>query len=359
MKNSVVWRSAFAALLASACSQGNGEQLGSTKQELDVGDSHLLAVVGGGGLRHSLRTGEAGTPWGDVESAAGEIGTVARVAAVDAGHLQVVAMTNFGKMFHSLRNVDTGAWTPFSDVALVAGNIGTVTSVSLAQSLLNKVYLCATSGDGRAWLAARRVDGSWEGFQPLKVLTNSDPGTFNSISCAIHGVDGPDFQNGFSVYHDNLHVVATTTAGRVFHALKQGNNAWTAFGDVSAATGSTSSYFDVDASVDDGFDLHVVATGSGRQHHTIRNHLDGSWKPFGDIASVAGDPGREGRGAVGVIFNSLHVYVVTNTGGLFRAIRLPGGNIWNNYIDMKNGSAESMVDVAFAPHAFPPIEILR
>ena len=348
------------ALLSCACSQGNGEELGSTKQELTLGDSHVLAVVAGGGLRHSLRTGEVATPWGDVESAAGEIGTVARVAAVDYAGLQVVALTNVGKMFHSVRDSTTGAWTPFVNPALVAGNIGTVTAVSLAGGIQNKAYLCATSGDGQAWLAARRVDGSWEAFQALKPLTKSDPGTFNSIACTVQGVNGPDLnQNGFFADHDNLHVVATTTAGRVFHALKEGNKAWTAFGNVSTATGSTSSYFDVDASVDDNFDLHVVATGAGRQHHTIRNHLDGSWKPFGDIASVAGDPGREGRGAAGVIFNSLHVYVVTSTGGLFRAVRLPGGNIWNSYVDMKNGSTESMVDVAFAPHAPPPIQFLQ
>ena len=70
----------------------------------------------------------------------------------------------------------------------------------------------------------------------------------------------------------------------------------------------------------------VVASGQGFQHHTIRNHHTGAWQPyFGDIASVAGNPGTERRGAAQAKDNNLHVYVATSEGGLAALLAEVGG----------------------------------
>jgi hypothetical protein len=57
-------------------------------------------------------------------------------------------------------------------------------------------------------------------------------------SCAIQSQDGPDKTNGFSNSHDNIHVLATTTLGQVWHAFRRPDKKWSAFGNVSAVVGS-------------------------------------------------------------------------------------------------------------------------
>jgi hypothetical protein len=143
-------------------------------------------------------------------------------------------------------------------------------------------------------------------------------------------------------------VLATTTLGQVWHAFRGPDKKWSAFGSVSAVVGSNAFYRDVDGTVDDDGHLHVVATGQGFQHHTTRNRQNGAWQPFfGDIASVAGDPGNERRGAAQAKDNNLHVYVTTSAGGLFGTVRDALG-AWQPYVNAKGGSAELMLDVAIA-----------
>ena len=301
----------------------------------------VVAVTSAGGIRHAVRTNTTWSGFGDVELAAGELGTISRVAvATGAGGLHVVALNGDSKLFHTVR-ADSGSWVSWGDINGVIGNLGGHTSVGLAESnTQDGFFLCTTTSDGKAWLTFRNgSSGAWAAPTDLKAATGSNPGTFTNISCQTEAV-GPTQQR--------LHIVATTSNGTIWHARRTEGLAWSQFGNASQATGSTAAFGDVDAATDSALNLQIVGTGTGFQHHAAR-FSGGSWTGFGDIASVATDPGSERRGAAVSLDDGVHVFVTTSTGGLFRALRQTDGS-WQAYTDVRteNGSTESFSDVAVA-----------
>jgi hypothetical protein len=325
---------------------GDGESLASRQDALVAPrQMHVIAVTSAGGIRHAVRTNTTWSGFGDVESAgaAGELGTISRVAVASGrAGLHVVALnSDNSKLFHTIR-ASNGSWLSWGNINNVIGNLGSHTSVGLAESNIeDAIFLCTTTSDGKAWLTSRNgTSGVWSSVTDLKVATNSNPGTFTNISCQAEAT-GPTQQR--------LHILATTNDGQMWHAVRSLSSTWTQFGNVNQTTGSTAFFRDVDAVADLGQNLQVVGTGTGFQHHAARFSANGTWTAFGDIASVATDPGSERRGATVSLDDGVHVFVTTSTGGLFRALRRPD-TTWQAYTDVRaeNGSAESVTDVAVA-----------
>jgi hypothetical protein len=131
------------------------------------------------------------------------------------------------------------------------------------------------------WHTIRRADGSWQPFfGDVKGQESNDPGYFTAVGCA--GVGG------------DLHVVALTDDGRMWHTIRRASGAWQpSFGDVKGQEANDPGYFSAVSCGSVNGELHVVSLASdGRLWHTIR-HPDASWqKVFGDVkGQESNDPG--------------------------------------------------------------------
>jgi hypothetical protein len=337
-----VWGALVMGLTGCGGAEAGEEHLGSTQAALTTaGHLHIVGITSTGNILHARRTGGSWSGFGDIQNAAGRVGTFTRAAAaLGRAGLHVVGLHQDGRLLHTIRTPD-GSWTGWGDINGQIGNLGGHTSVSLGESTgPDGFFLCTTTSDGKAWLTFRDgATGVWSQVQDLKALTNTNPGSFTNISCQSQGISPTP----------GLQVVATTSDGKMWHALRNSNTPWSGFGNVSAVTGSSAVFADADAVRDTSQNLQVVGTGSGLQFHTARFTSDGSWASFGDIAEAVPDPGRERRGAAVSMGDGVHVFVTTATGGLFKALRNHDGS-WQAYQDMRttNNSSAAFMDVAAA-----------
>jgi hypothetical protein len=118
----------------------------------------------------------------DIEGAVGEDkGSFVDVDCTSvAGHMHLVALDSSGRLWHTVRLGDTGAWLPFGDVKNAAGNPGTISKISAAQ-WGGRLFVTAIVG-GRIKVTMRRGDddwhllgAGWEAFEDVNsVLGNFD-----------------------------------------------------------------------------------------------------------------------------------------------------------------------------------------
>jgi len=133
-----------------------------------VGTTIDTAVVTNGEILHAIRSsGGTWTGWGNVESGAGEIGAISRVALAGIGsQLQVVALTGSGDLYHAIRKADATwqqfkrmtAFANYTPIAIGAANVGGETQVAV-------IDLTATSQVIRHTI--RSADGTW---QPIRTV---------------------------------------------------------------------------------------------------------------------------------------------------------------------------------------------
>jgi hypothetical protein len=114
-------------------------------------------------------------PWRDVGSLAGVPGPVVDVACAGvadptAGRddLHVCAITNDGRLWHSVRNSETAAWTQVADAGLAAGNSGKFRKVDCA-GLESQLHVVAVTDiqDGKALYTIRNGIGAWRAFEDV------------------------------------------------------------------------------------------------------------------------------------------------------------------------------------------------
>lgn len=146
-------------------------------------------------------------------------------------------------------------------------------------SSIYQLCLCTESG-GLYYTRVPDPAGTRPVFIDLKTAS-SDPGAVKSVSCSTAG--------------EGLQVCIVDGTGAIKHANRNDfSGAWTSFGTVSAPAGTR--FLVVAARGFNGINfknplLHMVGiTDSGGILHTIRPS-SGSWSPFFDIKSQAGDPG--------------------------------------------------------------------
>src|SRR6266567_8103 len=84
-------------------------------------------------------------------------------------------------------------------------------------SVLN-CHVVIVTGDGKLWYIIRSANGSWQAcFDDVKAQTSNDPGPFMGSSCTA--ADG------------DLHVVGTTSDGKLWYTIRSANGSWQPFFD--------------------------------------------------------------------------------------------------------------------------------
>jgi hypothetical protein len=275
---------------------------------------------------------------------------VAAASASAAQELHVLAQTspyrgelNVYGLHHTIR-LFGGSWTAFGDVqdaASSAGTPGTVTSVSAADSRRELHVLASARGsDGVTELfhSIRRSDGGWTPFGQVAGQTGRLPS---------HVVDP-----GSAVIDGSLHVLAATTSGDLYHAIRRADGSWTHWGNVKLQTGDPGVVARVEAAAS-GADLHVaVTTAAGGVYHTIR-YADGSWTSFGDIEGQSGERGSMFDVATAAIGDELHVVVKSQRSDysmrLYHAVRHADGS-WTTFGDVNTvaGATSNPLKIAAA-----------
>lgn len=229
-------------------------------------------VQSGTGLYQGIRLADGSwTGFGDVQSAAGDIGGVraAAVAGINSD-THVVALAADGRLHHTIRKAD-GTWGTFGHIGAVAGTLTGVTRVS-AVSVGADLHVVAVAG-GKVYHTVRNATGHWTPFGDVGAATGPI-GAVTSVATASAG--------------GQLQVIAVSD-GKPFHTLRNTTGHWTPWGDVSQAAGATGPVTSV-AMAGTGGDTHVVvATDNGaRQYHSIRK-ADGHWDGFAALDGVLGD----------------------------------------------------------------------
>lgn len=141
------------------------EQAGNRGRFIDVdcsdigGDLHVCGVTEDGQLWHTIRF-EGNNTWqqfGNVERQAGERG---HVVAVSCGadyfvpDLHVCAITKDGHLWHTIRRGRQWTWEDFGDVEGLAGERGDFIDVSCDMVDL-ELHVCAVTDNGRLWHTIR------------------------------------------------------------------------------------------------------------------------------------------------------------------------------------------------------------
>ncbi|MFF4453674.1 CHAP domain-containing protein [Streptomyces goshikiensis] len=240
------------------------------------GATHVLAVSNEGKLYHSVRFADGNwAGFGDVHTEAGALTNVTQVTAASIGADLHVAVVADGSVYHTIRYAN-GTWAPFGKVAQPAG--GPVTKVAIASSGAN-LQMVALSG-GVLQHTIRASDGTWGAWGNASVESGAAAAGITSIDDVALATTGAG----------DLQLVVTANGGtKQFHGARYGNGTWIGFNDLkSVVSGVTVT--DVAAAQVDGEMQAAFVTTDGRVLHTIR-HVDGNWTTPGsvDLAGVTGD----------------------------------------------------------------------
>jgi hypothetical protein len=125
------------------------------------------------------------------------------------------------------------------------------------------------------------------GWFDVESLGGGEKGKFVDVGCA--GVVNPSTQK------EELHICGVTEDGHLWHAVEPAPRTSSAgatfsiLGDVEGHAGEEGDFVRVDCAPDKS-QLHLVGvTSAGRVYHTIRNP-SGSWRPFEDVLTAAAPP---------------------------------------------------------------------
>jgi hypothetical protein len=246
--------------------------------------------------------------------------------------LQLAGLTDAGGMWHTIRLNDS-SWQPFfGDVKGVESNDpGHFSAVGCAR-VNDQLQLAGLTDAGGMWHTIRHADGSWQPFfGDVKGVESNDPGHFSAVSCAAVG--------GFTSGGSELHIVALTDDGRMWHTIRRADGSWQPFfGDVKDVESNDPGYFSAVGCAGVGGQLHVVGlTDDGRMWHTIRLN-DSSWQPFfGDVKGVeSNDPGHFSAVSCAAVGGQLHVVGLTDVGGMWHTIRHADGSWQPSFGDVKS-----------------------
>ena len=227
-------------------------------------------------------------------------------------------------LLHSIHTLDHGGtqlpWTPFDDVERTAGEAGSMVDAAITFGLKNPGGIFGTH--------VVAVDGSG-GLRRTFRLRGSDTWEGWEDVKAKAGSNPGDFARVAigSIFND-LHVCGLTADGLLWHTMRHDDGTWEPFFDIGSAAGDLVDpiqlgcrFYARGAGVD-GLQLFVV-TGDGRVWSTARRQSDGTWSPFIDIRRPgrAGNPGRFVDIDCFQQNRELHITGVTDDGRLWYAIR--------------------------------------
>jgi hypothetical protein len=147
-----------------------------------------ISLTDDGGMWHTLRHAAGWQPeFGDVKSVeSNDPGYFTAVAGGGVnGELHVAALTNDGKLWHTIRQDGLSWQSFFGDVKSVESNDpGYLTWVGCA-GVNGELHLVNLTDDGDMWHTIRHPDGSWQpAFGDVKGQEKNDPGYFSAVGCA-------------------------------------------------------------------------------------------------------------------------------------------------------------------------------
>lgn len=251
---------------------------------------------------------------------------------------QYVAVSNAtGGLYHAMRR--TGGWTTWGDVEGQSGALPDNQRIYVGTAhVAGQLHMLAASG-GELYHAIRNTAGGWSDWGNVEGKAGEKGAIWDVAAAEVHGVGSQDMN------HD-LHVVASTDAGGLFHTIR-GASGWKAFGDVEGQCGQLPGPAAEVAAAGYRDQLHVLAvtkTSPRRLLHCLDS--SGDWTDWGQVENVAGDVGEVADVSVAMVRSSLHVVVTNTAGGVFHAIRYADGS-WNDFgnVEGASGSAGTAVDV--------------
>ncbi|TWP54008.1 hypothetical protein FKR81_00065 [Lentzea tibetensis] len=248
------------------------------------GEQHALVAGADTELWHAIRRSDGSwTPFGNVEDFAGEVGYISRVTAADVqGALHVVAVVGGEHVLHTVRSPN-GAWTPLHNLEVFAGQVSGVVDVAAAGFANGEFQLSISLTDGRLLHTLRRIDGSWTAWGDVEAATHTNPGAPRSL--AATSIDG------------TMHLVADYGPNDIRHTVRYTHGGWEPLRNINQENqGNTGVLADVAASGSTNGELQVLAaTSSGPVWHAIRR-TNGSWTWWGDT----GTPGRGSRVSIAI-----------------------------------------------------------
>jgi hypothetical protein len=286
-----------------------------------------MADIRIGGIRHTIRHAD-GTwqPFGDVKSQAGDKGFAFRTACTSVnGELHDLVANEDGSIWHTIRHAD-GTWQPFGDVKLATGTgLGNFIFDPACADVNTELHVVVGVNSFGIAHTIRRANGTWLPFGDVKTATG-EPSNQDVLSLACAGVSG------------ELHVIVGSGNGSIRHTIRHADGTWLPFGDVKSQAGDMGHILSVACTNVNG-ELHFVAANSdGSIWHTIR-HADGTWLPFGDMKSQAGDRGRVEFVACASVNGELHVCTGDFDFGLWHTIRHADGT-WLPFGDVKSQAGD-------------------
>jgi hypothetical protein len=298
--------------------------------EPEVGNLlHLSGITADGHLWRTIRFESGGwSPFEDVETRAGDIGTVVDVDLQNILYdIHLCAVDSLGRLWHSLRQ-RAGTWRSFLNIKLEAGNPGNFLKVAvekLGTARDTELHVCGITDDAKLWYTFRRSDGSWVPFTDVE-WTAGEYRYFVQLGLA-------------SVGARELHLCAVTSDGHIWHTTRKADGSWNRFVDVESKAGERGTFTDVDCAIVNN-QLHVCAvTDDGHLWHTIRR-TDGSWQAFADVELQTGKRGEFLRIATAEAFaGELHVAGVTTDFRLWNTTRRANGS-WLPFANVESGAGE-------------------
>lgn len=146
-----------------------------------VGTTIDTAVVSNGEIVHAIRSsGGTWSGWGNIESAAGEIGDIRGVTLAGIGSsLHVVALTNAYSIHHAIRNVDA-TWQRFREVPGFTSRGPFAASAANAGGELQLGVLELADGKQVGTHTIRHADGTWQTVRSIP--TAGLPATDNDLA---------------------------------------------------------------------------------------------------------------------------------------------------------------------------------
>ncbi|MFJ9609181.1 hypothetical protein ACIRS1_22860 [Kitasatospora sp. NPDC101176] len=271
-----------------------------------VGWGAQVVVNGGGNVFHSTRSSNGSwTGFGNVESAAGDIGAVQSIADAGInGDTHVLAVGGDGNIYHTIRH-SGGSWDRFSDIGPQTNQLGSVTKVS-AVSIGGDLHVLAVA-NGRLFHTARLANGTWMHFGDI---TPAGGPVTSASAASVNGV---------------LQVVAVSD-GTVLHTVRAVDGNWSGWGNAYDAAGNIGPAQDV-AVAGTGADAQiVVVTNDGRQFHGVR-YGNGSWQQFAELAPVIGSF-TANRVSAANVDGEFQAVFITNDDRIMHTIR-DGAGSWD------------------------------
>ncbi|MFJ3881513.1 M23 family metallopeptidase [Streptomyces sp. NPDC090077] len=265
-----------------------------------------VAVESGGGLYHAVRNADrTWTGFGDVQGVTGAVPGGVRTTAEAGvnGDTHVLAVTNEGKLFHSIRFADR-SWSDFGDVAGEAGQLANITHVA-AVSSGTEVQVVVVA-DGKVYHTVRRANGTWA---PFGAVGNPGGAPVTKVALSQTGTDTQ---------------VVAVSGGSLFHTVRHANGTWTNWGDASAETGVSG--IEEVAVAGTGGDLQLVVTteGGAKRFHGAR-FASGQWV-MNDLSSVVPAGVTVTDVAAAQVNNELQAAFVTTDGRVLHTIRAVSGS---------------------------------